>query len=83
MSHFVKSSKGELMFAAFALPRGLKSRLEPERIKLSHFVLSSRSEWLMKFFNFLMFQKVTLATEDADKVGKRQVPEDCYSHVMI
>ena len=71
------------MFAALALPRGWKSRLEPEKIQISHFVLSSPSEWFNNVLNFLMFQKVTLATEDADKVGKRQVPEDCYSHVMI
>ena len=67
LSHFVKSSKGELMFAALALPRGWKSRLEPEKIQLSHFVLSSRSEWLNKFFKFLMFQKSNIGYR-----GRRQ-----------
>ena len=46
MSHFVKSSKSELMFAALALPRGWKNQVEHWNLLLSHFGLSSRSEWI-------------------------------------
>ena len=75
MSHFVKSSKGELMFAALALPRGWKNLVEPEKIQLCHFVWGSRSEWLKdNVLYFLMFQKVPLVIEDATSLGKRQVP---------
>ena len=71
------------MFAALALPRGWKSRLEPEKILISHFVLSSRSKWLNNVLNFLMFQKVTLVIEDARKVGKETSARIAYFDVMI
>ena len=75
VSEKYQSSKGELMFAALALPRGWKSRLEPGRFKISHFVWGSRSEWLKSnVLYFLMFQKVPLVIEDATSLGKRQVP---------
>ena len=83
MSHFVKSSKGELMFAALALPRGWKSRLEPEKNSTQPFCLSSRSEWLDNVLNFLMFQKVTLVIEDAGRLGKETSARIAYFDVKI
>ena len=77
MSHFVKSSKDELMFAALALPRGWNFLVEPWRLLLSHFVLSSHSEWLNHVFNFLMFQKSTIGYRGSRNVGVETSARDC------
>ena len=78
MSHFVKSSKGELMFAALALPRGWKSRLEPYRFQISHFVWGSCSEWLKNnVLYFLMFQKSTIGYRGSRSVGVETSARDC------
>ena len=83
MSHFVESSKGELMFAALALPRGWKSRLEPEKIQICHFVWGSRSEWLKtKVLNFLMFQKSTIGYRGS-RSWKETSARDCLLECNI
>ena len=69
------------MFAALALPRGWKSRLEPEKNPTQPFCLSSRSEWLDNVLNFLMFQKVTLVIEDAGRLGKETSARIAYFDV--
>ena len=82
MSHFVKSSKGELMFAALALPRGWKSRLEPCRFQISHFVWGSCSEWLKNnVLYFLMISESTIGyrgrKEDWKETSARIALQNC------
>ena len=71
------------MFAALALPRGWKSRLEPEKNSTQPFCLSSRSEWLVNVLNFLMFQKSTNGYRGSRKVGVETSARIAYQIVMI
>ena len=72
------------MFAALALPRGWKSRLEPEKIQICHFVWGSRSEWLKNnVLNFLMFQKSTIGYRGSRKVGVETSARDCLPNVTF
>ena len=68
------------MFAALALPRGWKSRLEPEKIQICHFVWGSCSEWLKNnVLYFLMFQKSTIGYRGSRKVGVETSARDCLA----
>ena len=81
MSHFVKSSKSELMFAALALPRGWKNQVEHWNLLLSHFGLSSRSEWIDNCLQLLDVSEKYHWLLRTQSGWKRDKCQDCYQNV--